>query len=113
MITVYTIAFLGSEFLMVLNPGRNGWEMPGGRMEEGESITEAAEREFAEEAGYAIDVISSVRTDDCHVCAAYLLGKIGNGEFAAKMFSALPEGLAFERSEYDHVLKWARSVAQQ
>ncbi|MCL2142854.1 MAG: NUDIX domain-containing protein [Methanomassiliicoccaceae archaeon] len=110
MMTVYTIAFLGGEFLMVFNPKRNGWEMPGGRTEEGESIIEAAEREFAEEAGYAIDVISTKRIDDCHVCAAYLLGKIGSGEFTAKMFSEVPEDLAFGRSEYNGVLEWARSA---
>jgi 8-oxo-dGTP diphosphatase len=35
--TIYTIAFKGNEFLMVYNRKRNGWEMPGGKIEPGEA----------------------------------------------------------------------------
>ena len=49
---------------VVLNPGgrvllikgpRRGWEMPGGQVEEGESIRDAACREVFEESGIIID----------------------------------------------------------
>ena len=35
--TAYTVAFGPEGFLMVFNPKRNGWEMPGGHIREGES----------------------------------------------------------------------------
>ncbi len=40
---------------MVRSPKR-GWEMPGGQVEEGESLTNALEREIREEAGVSIEV---------------------------------------------------------
>ena len=107
---VYTVAFSGNGFLMVLNPKRGGWEMPGGKMEENESTVDAAKREYLEESGYTIDVVSVNEINGCNVCAAYLLEKVSNGELASKMFTELPDDLSFERSEYDGVLEWARSV---
>jgi 8-oxo-dGTP diphosphatase len=98
---------------MVFNPKRNGWEMPGGKMEGRESVTDAARREYLEESGYAISVMSVKEMDGCHVCAAVLGEMIADGELTSKMFSELPEGLAFERSEYDGVLEWARSVIKR
>jgi 8-oxo-dGTP diphosphatase len=41
--------------LMVCSPKR-GWEMPGGQVEQGESLTQALEREIREEAGVTIKV---------------------------------------------------------
>ena len=35
--TAYAIAFDGDRFLMVWHNKRNGWEMPGGHVEEGET----------------------------------------------------------------------------
>ncbi|MDR0334454.1 MAG: NUDIX domain-containing protein [Methanomassiliicoccaceae archaeon] len=113
MSTVYTVAFLGNEFLMVFNPKRNGWEMPGGKMNDNESVTDAAEREYTEESGYAIDIVSVKEADGCHVCAAILKDKKADGEMRSEMFAELPGNLAFERSEYDGVLEWARSVRER
>ena len=48
---VYAIGFKGDRFLMVNNPKRGGWEMPGGKVEEGEDPKDASVREFREEAG--------------------------------------------------------------
>ncbi|MCL1904945.1 MAG: NUDIX domain-containing protein [Methanomassiliicoccaceae archaeon] len=107
--TVYTIAFSGDEFLMVYNPKRNGWEMPGGHVETDENIKEAAEREYLEESGYEIRIISVREIDVCHVCAALLGDRIKEGEFVSMLFSELPDELAFERSEYHDVTDWARS----
>lgn len=55
--TAYTVAFGPEGFLMVFNPKRNGWEMPGGHIREGESAQEGARREFLEEAGYGIEIV--------------------------------------------------------
>ena len=108
--TVYTVAFQGIEFLMVFNPKRNGWEMPGGKIEAGESVVDGAKREYLEESGYTIDVTSTKEMNGCRVCAAILGKRTEKGELVSKMFSELPDNLAFERSEYDGVLEWARTV---
>lgn len=45
------------EILLIKGPER-GWEMPGGQVEEGESLKEAAVREVREETGIEIEVLS-------------------------------------------------------
>ena len=105
---VYSIAFVGDRFLMVFNPKRQGWEMPGGRMEADEIPEQAAVREFEEEAGcvfrpYAI----KLRRD-----GAVLVGEANcaeaKGEMAWELFSELPSLLSFGEDEYTEVLAWAR-----
>ena len=108
--TVYTVAFSSGRFLMVYNPKRKGWEMPGGRIEENESVTDAAEREFMEESGYAVDIVSHKAADGCCVCAAVLGDRVKEGEFSSELFSELPNELAFERSEYEGVIEWAQNT---
>ncbi|NMH69357.1 NUDIX domain-containing protein [Bacillus sp. RO3] len=44
------------EMLLIKGP-RRGWEMPGGQVEEGESLKEAAIRETKEESGIDIEVV--------------------------------------------------------
>jgi 8-oxo-dGTP diphosphatase len=44
-----------AELLLIKGPGR-GWEMPGGQVEEGESLKEAAIRETLEESGIEVEV---------------------------------------------------------
>ena len=96
---------------MVFNVKRNGWEMPGGHIEAGESETAAVKREFFEEAGYDIDILGSKDLGSCRVCACLLLDKInGSPEMISELFSNMPENLAFERSEYEAVISWAKSV---
>ena len=45
-----------NEILLIKGPQR-GWEMPGGQVEEGESLTQAAIRETKEESGVDIEII--------------------------------------------------------
>ena len=98
---------------MVFNGKRNGWEMPGGSIIEGESAEDAARREFVEEAGYDIDVLEMRDLGHCLVCACLLLDRVNDTpEFRSELFSEIPEELAFERSEYDLVVPWARSVVR-
>lgn len=44
------------EILLIKGP-RRGWEMPGGQVEEGESLKEAAIRETKEETGIDVEII--------------------------------------------------------
>ena len=111
--TAYTVAFRNDEFLMVYNPGRKGWEMPGGKMNDGESAEDAAVREYMEESGYCVNIVSVKRTEGCCVCAAVLGDKVCGGEMTSRLFSQLPEELAFPRAEYDGVIEWARSAVRE
>jgi 8-oxo-dGTP diphosphatase len=45
-----------NEILLIKGP-RRGWEMPGGQVEEGESLRDAAIRETLEESGIEIEVV--------------------------------------------------------
>ncbi|MEJ9216796.1 NUDIX hydrolase [Paenibacillus glucanolyticus] len=45
-----------NEILLIKGP-RRGWEMPGGQVEEGESLSKAAIRETKEESGIDIEII--------------------------------------------------------
>ena len=110
--TVYTVAFSDDGFLMVYNPKREGWEMPGGRIEGGESAVDAAKREYLEESGYDIHIKAITEMHGCSVCAAVLGEKSGDGEMPSRIFEDLPEDLAFSREEYDGVTEWARSSVQ-
>jgi 8-oxo-dGTP diphosphatase len=110
--TAYGVAFSGDRFLMVYNTKRDGWEMPGGTIEGGETAEEAVEREFLEEAGYEIVIMGTKDLGHCFVCSCLLRGpKKEQGEMESELFKELPERLAFERSEYQLVIPWARSAA--
>ncbi|MCL2318221.1 MAG: NUDIX hydrolase [Methanomassiliicoccaceae archaeon] len=96
---------------MVFNAVRDGWEMPGGRIEENETPENAVKREFLEEAGYEIKILGKRDLGHCIVCACLLLKKTNNNpEMVSELFSELPAVLAFERSEYELVIPWAESV---
>jgi 8-oxo-dGTP diphosphatase len=45
-----------NEILLIKGP-RRGWEMPGGQVEEGESLRDAAIRETLEESGIKVEVV--------------------------------------------------------
>lgn len=48
--SVHVVPFV-ADAVMLIRPVDGGWEMPGGRIEPGESLADAAERELMEEAG--------------------------------------------------------------
>lgn len=109
--TAYGVAFKNGKFLMVFNVKRNGWEMPGGSIESGESVEDAVKREFLEESGYNIEVIEIRDLGTCHACACKLLEKVNSDpEMISDLFEEVPEQIFFDRSEYDEVIPWARSV---
>lgn len=108
--TVYAIAFDGDRFLMVWHKRRNGWEMPGGHVEEGETSEQAAMREFVEEAGYEIEVVATRDIGSCDVCAARLGKKVTDDcEMESRLFDSLPDELSFDRSEYEMTVPWSRA----
>ncbi len=107
--TAYAIAFKDDKFLMVWHNKRNGWEMPGGHVEEGETSEQAAAREFLEEAGYEIVIVATRDIGYCDVCAAILGEKARDEcEMRSELFDSIPEELSFEREEYEDTVPWAR-----
>ena len=112
--TAYSVACLDGKFLMVFNPKRNGWEMPGGHVEEGETSEQAAIREFMEESGYEIDIKGYRDLGYCDVFAAVLLEKTSERcEMTSELFSNMPDKLSFGREEYEDVIPWALSIVSR
>ncbi|REJ10424.1 NUDIX hydrolase [Halobacillus trueperi] len=69
------------EVLLIKGPKR-GWEMPGGQVEEGESLKEAAIRETKEECGLDIEVTrfcGVFQNVDRSICNTLFLGKAVGG----------------------------------
>lgn len=106
--TAYCVAFDGDRFLMVYHPRRKGWEMPGGKLEPGETAEEAAKRECLEESGYDVEITTTRSIGYCDVCAARIIGKTGNGEMESGFFDAIPDELSFDTEEYETVVPWAK-----
>ena len=109
--TAYCVAVKDGKFLMVYNPKRKGWEMPGGRIEQGETVEEAAARECLEESGYSVKIVAKRNIGYCDVCACELGDKVSDCEMESKLFDELPDDLSFDTDEYEGVIAWARSLA--
>ena len=71
-----------NELLMIKGP-RRGWEMPGGQVEEGESLKDAVIRETKEESGIDIEVVKFCgifQNVESSICNTLFLGKPIGGE---------------------------------
>ena len=109
--TIYTIAFKDGLFLMVWNPKRKGWEMPGGHVKTGETRIEGAKREFEEESGWTVDIKEVRDLGHCRVCAGILGDRTSaDHEMTVRLFAELPDELSFPRDEYMDTVPWAKGV---
>jgi len=106
---VYAVAFIGDRFLMVFNPKRTGWEMPGGRIEAGETPEQAAVREYKEEAGCEFRPLARRERRDGFVFVGLVSCPVRKAEMAWDLFAELPGQLAFTEDEYTDVLAWAKA----
>lgn len=79
------IAFVrndANEILLIKSP-RRGWELPGGQVEEGESIQAAAIRETKEESGLDIEIVKfgGIFQNVKHsICSTLFIGKVVGGQ---------------------------------
>jgi 8-oxo-dGTP diphosphatase len=71
-----------NEILLIKGP-RRGWEMPGGQVEEGETLKNAAIRETKEESGIDIEIVKFCgvfQNVSGSICNTLFLGKAIGGE---------------------------------
>lgn len=115
---VYVIAFRDDGFVMVRHRAR-AWEMPGGRLEEGESPEEGARREFIEETGMVLrEIVGEMSVG--RGSGRVLVGIAGNRiscELSDDIsnvdtFSSLPADLSFPRAEYEGMLAKAKGLVE-
>ncbi len=122
----YVIAFLKdvdmdtAPFLMVRSRKRGGWEMPGGRMEEGETTVGSARREFLEETGRHLitDGDLSVPYKGGHVFFGIadhdaVQGPIEHEISDVSWFKRLPDDLAYPQEEYEPLIEIGRKMMKE
>lgn len=82
-VSAATIILNDKDELLLIKGPRRGWEMPGGQVEEGESLKEAAIRETKEECGVEVEitkfcgVFQNVKKS---ICNTLFLGKPVGGK---------------------------------
>ena len=81
-VSAATIVFNEQGEILLIKGPRRGWEMPGGQVEEGESLIDAAVRETKEESGIEIEVIKFCgvfQNVERSICNTLFLGKAIGG----------------------------------
>lgn len=81
-VSAATIILNEQEEILLIKGPRRGWEMPGGQVEEGESLKDAAIREAKEESGIDIEITKfcGVFQNVNHsICNTLFLGKAVGG----------------------------------
>lgn len=116
---VYVIAFKDGKFIMVRHKARK-WEMPGGRLMEGENHEQAATREFFEETGMSLELVARVRAkvpDGGKVYAgiareALVKKPVDRQIVDVREFEELPSQLSFPLVEYQTMLDQAKFIVE-
>ena len=140
---VYAVAFVDDMFVMVKNKLRETWEMPGGKVEQGEHEVDAIKREFSEETGMRFVPVAKTRLSGGVVffgCAEKMgswpwpedvrdkrlsekaelsevpmsrTPKLADDVSEVSLFDQLPRDISFRRNEYERMLQEARSAVKK
>lgn len=81
-VSAATIVFNNEGEILLIKGPRRGWEMPGGQVEEGESLKDAAIRETKEESGIDIEITKFCgifQNVEASICNTLFLGKAIGG----------------------------------
>ncbi|WP_455660398.1 NUDIX hydrolase [Pradoshia sp.] len=101
-VSAATIVMNEKREILLLRGPKRGWEMPGGQVEEGESLKDAAIRETMEETGIEIEILSFCgifQNVQKSICNTLFLAKPVGGELTTSSeslevgFFPLEEGL--------------------
>ncbi|KGE16814.1 NUDIX hydrolase [Paenibacillus wynnii] len=106
-ITAGAIVMNDREEILLIKGPRRGWEPPGGRVEIGESIRDAAIRETKEESGIDIEIINFCgifQNVTGSICSTLFFGKPIGGELTTSVES-LEVGF-FPLSEALEMVTW-------
>ena len=101
---VYSVIFLDKRFVMVYNLKRKGWEMPGGRVEEGENPADAAVREAYRVQGTKVQFdYAAVSLEELKKTINPTDAELQNffKQNAAKYAKAIPETRKIEYAAFD------------
>lgn len=82
-VSAATIVLNNKNELLLIKGPRRGWEMPGGQVEEGESLKDAAIRETKEESGIDIELIKFCgifQNVERSICNTLFLGRVVGGK---------------------------------
>ncbi len=112
----YAIAFEGDSFVMVRHR-RRAWEMPGGRLEPGETHEQAAVREFSEETGMALEPVGTLDVEGGKVIVGLVHSRCccpaPSAEVSeVRLFTELPQELSFPLVEYREMLVQAKQAVE-
>jgi 8-oxo-dGTP pyrophosphatase MutT (NUDIX family) len=111
---VYVYGMKRNAVMFIRKVNSRTWELPGGHIEAGELPEEAAAREFVEETGHRVTIVSSIRTNEQDTLA--FIGKVGEqlkdidssevGEVRMFELNKLPRqrDLTFPETGYEQVL---------
>lgn len=113
---MYVVAFEDDGFIMVRHRER-GWEMPGGHVEEGETLRDAALREFEEETGMAVELVQQIDMGEGAVFAGLVRGhasarRLPREIVETAVLTELPDDLSFPLVEYERILAMAREAVE-
>lgn len=84
--------------LLLQKPSKGWWVAPGGKMESGESIVEAAKREYREETGLSIDdlqlvsVFTVVVREEEEIVDEWMMFSFKTTNYKGSLFTHSPEG---------------------
>ena len=101
-VSAATVVMNEKQEILLLKGPKRGWEMPGGQVEEGESLKEAAIRETMEETGIEVEILSFCgifQNVQRSICNTLFLAKPVGGKLATSSeslevgFFPLEEGL--------------------
>ncbi|WP_317906711.1 NUDIX hydrolase, partial [Bacillus subtilis] len=90
---VYSFVEENGNILMVKNKKNQSWTLPGGKVEAGESLTEAAAREMKEETGYGIQPLDILAINEAIIGGEHVYFIV----FRARITDR-PDGITFDEN---------------